>query len=154
MLKDDITQIRKDRHKKTQEDFTPPEVLKVMFDGVDESLYTNFKKTFCDPCIGTGNIYLWVLEKRLDNCKNANDVYKAISSMYGTEIMSDNVRECKRNILMTLLRFSADNDWDLKDKKIINIIDKNIVCTDTFKWDYENWKPMYESKQLKLFESD
>ena len=152
MLKEDITQIRKDRHKKTQEDFTPQEVLEVMFNGVDESLYINFKKTFCDPCIGTGNIYLWILEKRLENCKNANDVYKAISSMYGTELMADNVRECKRNILMTLLRFSADKDWDLKDKKIVNIIDKNIVCTDTFKWDYENWKPMYEQKQLSLFE--
>ena len=42
--------------------------------------------------------------------------------MYGTELMADNVRECKRNILMTLLRFSADKDWDLKDKKIVNII--------------------------------
>ena len=72
--------------------------------------------------------------------------------MYGTELMADNVRECKRNILMTLLRFSADKDWDLKDKKIVNIIDKNIVCTDTFKWDYENWKPMYEPTQLSLFE--
>ena len=91
-------------------------------------------------------------EKRLENCNNANDVYKAISTMYGTELMADNVRECKQNILMTLLRFSADKDWDLKDKKIVNIIDKNIVCTDTFKWDYENWKPINEQKQLSLFE--
>ena len=31
------------------------------------------------------------------------------------------------------------------------LFDNNIVCTDTFKWDYENWCPIKESKCEALF---
>ena len=151
MLKEDITDKRKERHSETQEDFTPPEILDIMFSGMDEQLYTNFKKTFCDPCIGTGNIYLYVLERRLKYCKTPNDVYKAISTLYGTELMEDNTEECRERILMMLLKFSAKHNMNLKDKKIIKILNHNIVCTNTFKWDYENWGPIKEYKNEALF---
>ena len=30
-------------------------------------------------------------------------------------------------------------------------IQRRLVCTDTFKWDYENWKPILEYKETELF---
>ena len=71
---------------------------------------------------------------------NIEDVYKALETIYGTELMEDNTEECKQKILMDCLKWSSSNDLDLKDKKLMQIIEHNIVCTDTFKWDYENWK--------------
>lgn len=152
MLKKDITTKRKERHQKTQEDFTPVEICHILFEGQDE-LFTNFKKTFCDPCCGTGNIIRYLLRERLKHCTKPNDVYKALETIYGTELMLDNTQECRQKILYDCLTWSSQNDVDLIDKKLIKIIEHNIVCTDTFKWDYENWvslEPKKEPVQLEI----
>ena len=139
MLKDDINEKRKARHHKTQEDFTPVEICKILFEGQDE-LFSNFKKTFCDPCCGTGNIIRYLLRERLNNCNKPIDVYKALETIYGTELMEDNIEECRQKMLYDCMKWSSDHNVDLIDRKLISIIEHNIVCTDTFKWDYENWK--------------
>ena len=59
--------------------------------------------------------------------------------------MEDNTNEC-RNRLYLLFKEFCDNrnlteeQFKLAKSKCINILKHNIVCTDTFKWDYENWK--------------
>ena len=141
MLKDDINNKRKERHKKTQEDFTPAEICHILFEGQDE-LYKDFSKTFCDPCCGTGNIIRYLLKERLKYCKVEEDVYTALETIYGTELMEDNTKECRQKILYDCLKWSSEHDVDLRDRKLISIIEHNIVCTDTFKWDYENWKEL------------
>ena len=141
MLKDDINEKRKARHHKTQEDFTPVEICKILFEGQDE-LFSNFKKTFCDPCCGTGNIIRYLLKERLNNCKKPIDVYKALKTIYGAELMEDNVEECRQKVLYDCMKWSSEHNVDLIDRKLISIIEHNIVCTDTFKWDYENWKEL------------
>ena len=80
------------------EDFTPVEICKILFEGQDE-LFSNFKKTFCDPCCGTGNIIRYLLRERLNNCKKPIDVYKALETIYGTELMEDNIEECRQKML-------------------------------------------------------
>ena len=141
MLKNDITNKRKERHQKTQEDFTPVEICHILFEGQDE-LYKDFSKTFCDPCCGTGNIIRYLLKERLKYCKVEEDVYTALKTIYGTELMEDNTKECRQKILYDCLKWSSEHDVDLRDRKLISIIEHNIVCTDTFKWDYENWKTL------------
>lgn len=144
------TDIRKERHKITQEDFTPPEIVNILLNNQTD-LFTNFSKTFCDPCIGIGFIYIEILKRRLKNCKTTDDIIKAVSTMYGTELMADNVDECKKNILFEILKFTSSHNLDINDSKIMKILNHNIVCTDTFKWDYENWKPINEPKCEALF---
>lgn len=141
MLKKDITDKRKERHKKTQEDFTPVEICHLLFEGQDE-LFKNFNKTFCDPCCGTGNIIRYLLRERLNNCSKSIDVYRALETIYGTELMEDNTEECRQKMLNDCMKWSSEHNVDLIDKKLISIIEHNIVCTDTFKWDYENWKSL------------
>ena len=141
MLKDDINNKRKERHKTTQEDFTPVEICHILFEGQDE-LFKNFNKTFCDPCCGTGNIIRYLLRERLKYCKVEEDVYKALETIYGTELMEDNTEECRQKMLIDCLKWSSEHNIDLIDRRLISIIEHNIVCTDTFKWDYENWKTL------------
>lgn len=144
------TDIRKERHKITQEDFTPVEIVNILLaDQTD--LFTDFSKTYCDLCIGIGFIYIEILKRRLKNCKTTDDIIKAVSTMYGTELMADNVDECKKNILFEILKFTSSHNLDVNDSKIMKILNHNIVCTDTFKWDYENWKPINEPKCEALF---
>lgn len=179
MNKDWKTDIRKDRHHITQEDFTPPEIVDLLLDGQDE-LFSDFSKTFLDPCIGIGFIYIGVLKKRFEHCKTSDDILDAIRTMYGTELMQDNVDECKLNIISCIRGFIEENELVLlvpEDKKtfifwerslvpedtrafqpksrfyneVQKILDHNIVCTDTFKWDYENWCPIKEEKAMPLF---
>lgn len=174
--KDWKTDIRKDRHHITQEDFTPPEIVDLLLDGQDE-LFSDFSKTFLDPCIGIGFIYIGVLKERLKHCKTSDDILDAIRTMYGTELMQDNVDECKLNIISCIRGFIAENELVPEDKKtfifwdrslvpedtrafqpksrfyndVQKILDHNIVCTDTFKWDYENWCLIKEEKAMPLF---
>lgn len=136
MLEQDITQKRKERHHITQEDFTPIEIVKQLCDNLPNDLYTDFSKTFCDPCMGTGNIILYVLEKRLMICKSSNDVINALSTLYGVELMQDNVDECKERVLDLLDKMNIDYD----KSQAIKIMDKNLICSDFFEWDFENWR--------------
>ena len=145
MLEQDITEKRKERHKITQEDFTPPEIVSLLCNGSEE-LFTDFSKTVCDPCCGIGNIILFILRKRFENCKTQSDCEHAIESVYGTELMDDNTDECKERIKELIKEFN----FEITDT-INNIINTNIVCSDTFKWDYENWCPIKESKCDALF---
>lgn len=150
MLEQDITQIRKERHSKTQEDFTPDNVLDIMFDDKHD-LYSDFDKTFLDPSAGNGNIILYLLRHRLSRCQCVEEVEKACSTIYGIELMPDNVDECKSRI------YDLIQDYGFNcNKKIKDIIDANIVCSDFFEWDIDNWRPLKQNKscakEISLFD--
>lgn len=81
MRKEWLTKERAQRRKSTGEDFTPPEVIDIMLQGQEE-LFKDFSKSFLDPCIGIGFIYIEVLKKRFEYCKNTDDILNAISTMY------------------------------------------------------------------------
>lgn len=140
-------QIRKERHHITQEDFTPSSIVEEMFSSLPDELFTNFSKTFLDPCCGIGNILIYVLKQRLSHCHSPEDVEESLSSLYGTELMEDNVEECKENILEVL-----DNSGIPYNKgNVLTIINHNIVCTDFFNWDFDNWKPKPKFSTVALF---
>lgn len=144
MLDQDITEIRKARHAITQEDFTPEEIVKILYQEFPEELYIDFSKTILDPCAGIGNLLLYCIIKRIGNCNTPDDVYDAISTIYGTELMEDNVQEMHQRFLFKILELTTEKGWDLSEKKILDILKHNIVCSDTFKWDYQHWKPKVE----------
>ena len=151
MLKQDITEVRKARHKQTQEDFTPPEVIKMLCDR-NELMFEDFSKTVCDPCCGSGNILRYILKERYKHCESEQDLIAALSTMYGTELMQDNTEECHMKILRDIKEYFTEHKISYNEENIKPILEKNIVCADTFKWDYENWKPIEEkSTSVALF---
>lgn len=72
-----------------------------------------------------------MLEKRISSGIKPID---ALKTLYGVELMQDNVDLCKERIKSTL----RENGVKI-NKKILEIIDHNFVCSDFFKWDFENW---------------
>ena len=135
MLKENVNDKRKERHSITQEDFTPENVCAIMFNRTEE-LYRDFTKTILDPCCGIGNLLLFVLKHRLKYCNTEDDLYASVKTLYGTELMEDNVIECKERFIKLLKTSQIKFD----EEKMKNILDANIICTDSNDWDYENWK--------------
>lgn len=153
MLEQNKTDIRIARHKISQEDFTPECVVQKLFEQSEEC-FTNFSKTVLDPCAGICYILMYCLKQRLKYCKSEEDIIKAISTIYGTELFEDNCEEGRQNLLDVILEYARTSVYLVSNKtinKIKAILEKNIVCTDTFKWDYEKWKPIEEYKTVELF---
>ena len=138
---------RKDRRKGsggTQEFFTPYEIVKKMCDKVSDEEWKDPTKTFLEPCFGNGQFCLYIIYKRLHARINWKT---ALETLYGVELMEDNVQECKERILNLLDALQIKYDKD----EALQIMHHNLVCHDFFTWNFEEWRPYTENelKQLK-----
>lgn len=127
------TETRKARRKGkggTQEFFTPESLVKQMCDKIDKEIWEDPSKDFLEPCFGNGNFLVEIISRKLKYA----DWETVLNHVWGVELMEDNVEECKIRIL-ELLDLSEDDSI-----KARQILDKHLVCSDFFKWDFENWK--------------
>ena len=93
MLENDITDKRKERHHITQEDFTPDVIVEMMLNKLPKDTFTNFSRKVLDNSCGIGNFLVAILQRRLKKCKTPNDALRAIKTIYGVELMADNVEK-------------------------------------------------------------
>ena len=134
-LTDYATETRKARRKgrkSTQEFFTPYEIVKKMADKVPEEDWADPTKTFCEPCFGNGQFVLYIIWNRI---QHGVDYLTAIKTCYGVELMQDNVKETYERIFKLLDLLEIDYDKN----EVLNVLKKNLVCSDFFEWDFENW---------------
>lgn len=138
MLKEDISDIRKERHHITQEDFTPTMIVNVMLDKLPNSVYIDFDKIILDYTCGVGNFLVEALNRRLKNCSDINEGVKALSTICGVELMADNVEECRNRLYYSFME--AFPDAGDKDIFIVRSIIKNrIQWYDSLQFDYDRW---------------
>ena len=123
----------KTRITKNGEVFTPAILVKRLLDKIPEEKWKDPKATFLEPCCGNGQIVIGMLERRI---ASGVEPIQAVKTLYGVELMQDNVDLCKDRIREVLRANKVKID-----KKINDIIDHNFVCSDFFKWDFENWRP-------------
>ena len=123
---------RKTRRKQTAEDFTPDLLVQEMINKLPQGVWTDPSKTFLDNSAGNGNFLVAILRRKLSA---GHSPLQAISTIYGVELMPDNVEEMKDRLLVELPTLTPE-----EVKKARKIIDHNIVCHDALTWDYENWK--------------
>ena len=117
---------RQARRKQSAEDFTPSKLVNEMLDKLPKDQWKE-NITYCDPACGNGNMLIEVLKRKLSH--NHNPI-NALSSIYGTDIMQDNITECRLRLLKVIV-------GHIKQKKLpkpntlelIKIVGKNIVCT-------------------------
>lgn len=110
----------KSRIKATSEVFTPTELLIDRLPDIDLKDFKDPSKTFLDNSCGDGQILGEILIKKIEN---GIDFEQALSTIYGVDIMQDNVDLCRDRLLC--------GREDLK-----HIVEKNIVCADALKYDY------------------
>lgn len=128
----------------TQEFFTPYSLVKKMCEMVSEDDWKDPEKTFLDPCMGNGQFIIYVIYRRL---MVGIELYDVLKTVYGVELMPDNVKSVYERIYNLLDSMQIEYD----KAKVKRIMKKNLVCSDFFKWDFEHWKPIEETKSIALF---
>ena len=111
----------KARVKSTGEVFTPTPLVQEILDTLDQSLFSDPTKTFIDPSgCGDGQFLGEVLIRKV---QNGIDFETALSTIYGVDLMQDNVDLCRERLLCG-------------QEQLKHVVERNIVCADALKYHY------------------
>ena len=108
------------RIKATGEVFTPTELVQEILDKLPSKVFTDSNKTYLDPSCGDGQFLGEVLIRKVEN---GIDFEQALSTIYGVDIMQDNVDLCRERLLCG-------------QEHLRHIVEKNIVCADALRYHY------------------
>ena len=108
------------RVKFTGEVFTPTPLVQEMLDQFEPEMFADPDKTFLDPSCGDGQFLSEVLIRKVES---GIDFEQALSTIYGVDLMPDNVKLCQDRLLC--------GREDLR-----HIVEQNIVCADGLKYHY------------------
>ena len=127
------------RVKATGEVFTPTELVQEMLDRLLPEQFTDPNKNFLDPSCGDGQFLGEVLIRKMEN---GSTFEQALSTIYGVDLMADNVKLCRERLLC--------GRNDLK-----HIVERNIVCADGLRYHYRfDGSYPYDNEQKEIiFES-
>lgn len=150
MLDADKTDIRCERHRITQEDFTPQSVVDAMLAKLSDDVFTDFSKTVLDPSCGIGNFLVEILKRRLENCSSSDDAILAMKTLFGVELMADNVEECRERLYALVVeKFPAIVDDEKVNYCLRSIVRNRIQWHDSLTFDYEHWKSLDTTPRQK-----
>jgi hypothetical protein len=113
------------RIKATGEVFTPTELVREILEQLPIDLFCDSSKTFLDNSCGDGQFLGEVLIRKIEN---GIDFETALGSIYGVDLMPDNVELCRERLLC--------GRQDLR-----HIVEKNIVCADALTYNYTFGQP-------------
>ena len=108
------------RVKETGEVFTPTDLVRTTLEQIPIGQFTDPTKTFLDPSCGDGQFLGEVLIRKMEN---GSTFEQALSTIYGVDLMQDNVDLCRERLLC--------GRTDLA-----HIVERNIVCHDALTYDY------------------
>ena len=122
------------RVKATGEVFTPIELVREMLEQIPIEQFTDPAKTFLDNSCGDGQFLGEVLIRKMEN---GSSFEEALSTIYGVDLMIDNVDLCRERLLC-----------GSTDPKHIAIVEQNIYQADGLKFSYE-FKLMSETRKRR-----
>lgn len=108
------------RVKATQEVFTPTPMVQDILDKLDPNLFQDAEQDFIDPTCGDGQFLGEVLIRKLNR---GIDFETALSSLYGVDLMQDNVELCRDRLLCG-------------QEHLRHIVEKNIVQGNALECNY------------------
>ena len=124
------------RVKSTGEVFTPDAAVQQMLSKIPADFFNNPSKTAIDPACGDGQWLAEILWRKLEAGHNFE---QALSTIYGVDIMEDNVIECRRRLL-------CDHP------ELSHIVERNIIYYKTGSLEYDfSFKIMPGKQRYFLF---
>ena len=108
-----------------------------MCDKIQDEDWSDPTKTFLEPSFGSGQFVVYIVWNRI---QHGIDWQTALKTLYGVELMADNVLECHDRVIDLLTKLGIEFD----ERTARKIMKKNLVCSDFFKWDFEHWRPIKE----------
>lgn len=109
------------RVKATAEVFTPTPLVQEVLDHIDQEVFKDPSKTFIDNACGDGQFLSEILIRKLEN---GSTLEQALSTIYGIDIMPDNVQLCRDRLLAG-------------HEEYRHIVERNIVCANGLTVDYD-----------------
>ena len=110
----------KTRVKETQEVFTQTKMVNDILDQLPQELFADSNQPVIDNSCGDGQFLSEALIRKVEA---GIDFETALSTIYGVDLMQDNVDLCRERLLC--------GREDLR-----HIVEKNIVCADALTYDY------------------
>lgn len=108
------------RVKATGEVFTPTNLVQTVLDELPPELFTDVNKTFLDNSCGDGQFLSEVLILKIEN---GSSFEQALSTIYGVDLMQDNVDLCRDRLLCG-------------QEHLRHIVEQNIVCANALEYNY------------------
>lgn len=138
--------------------FTPPELVNDMLDLVKHEC-ERIDSRFLEPACGDGNFLVEVLNRKLSTVDKQNktnrlrwerDAVIAVCSLYGIDLLADNVEACRARLLETVAvrhqkHFKAELP-DPTEQALAYILSKNIVQGDALSFHNSEDKPIHFSE--------
>lgn len=134
--------------------FTSEREVNAMLDLVKEES-ERIDSRFLEPACGTGNFLIKILQRKLkvvESRYSANQkdyeryAFLAISSIYGVELLEDNVKECRLRLFNEFERIYVNEFKRKADKEYLKVIyfliNKNILHGDALTMKTGNEKPI------------
>lgn len=139
----------KDRVRDLAEVFTAEREVNAMLNLIPQHIWEKIDSTFLEPSCGDGNFIEAIITRKLKNIVKPKQIRKnqtkleyqiliAVSSVYGIDICSENIKECKERMEHLVKSFYSNNfntitpSEDFK-RFLHEIIDSNYICGDTLK---------------------
>lgn len=111
----------KARVKELGEVFTPAALVSEMLDKLPADCWLP-GKTFFEPSCGTGNFLVQILQRKL---AKGHPLLQALQTIYGVDIMQDNVVESRKRLLQGVI--DGGLDWEGPDlRRAVKILKQNI----------------------------
>lgn len=128
------------RVKSTGEVFTPDPAVQKMIDLLPRDFFKDPTKTAIDPACGDGQ---WLAEILWRKLQAGHDFETALGTIYGVDIMADNVRECRRRLMCGYPKFQF-------------LIEGNILIGNALDplADIEGQSARDQDRMIELFASD
>ena len=108
------------RIKSTSEVFTPTDLVQRALDKFPKETFIKPEKKFLDQSCGDGQFLGEVLIRKVEN---GIDFEQALSTIYGVDLMQDNVDLCRERLLCG-------------QEHLKHIVERNIVCADALRYHY------------------
>lgn len=122
----------KKRVKDHGEVFTPSRIVKAMCDLIPHGTWGNIDSTFLEPSCGTGNFLVEILNRKFSLCSTPEDGLRAMRSVYGLELLPDNVEECRSRLCALYIEAFPQASHE-QIKRVSRIAQANIICGDALK---------------------
>lgn len=108
--------------------YTAEREVKAMCDLVPQEQWDNIDTTFLEPACGNGNFLVEIFVRKLEKCNTYQDGLRALQSITGIDIQSDNCEESRKRLLTMYRQKFSDGIGEAK-----LILEQNIICGDSLK---------------------
>ena len=121
--------------------FTPEWLVEAMLDLVKDEAQ-RIDSRFLEPACGSGNFLIKILQRKLaaveakyakSDFERRNSALLAVMSVYGIELLADNIAECRENLLAVFAEYLALDVADEFRRAAHHVLSVNLVHGDAMK---------------------